>query len=118
MTTQAEYSIQWQTLENLKLKKHRKDLFRKYVWKEEEDIGGGAQARVIRMVCASDHRLQCAMKVIPFVNDQDVDQIKKECKILTMVEHPNILQHYDYKIDLENQRVYIYTELLMRVSRF
>lgn len=116
MAAQPEYSFGWLTPEDFKLQKLRRDVFNSYVWVELNEIGGGAQARVTRMRCASDQRLQCAKKNMVVIDDQDAEHIKKECNILTMIKHPNILEYYDYKIDIENQRAYIYMELLMKVS--
>lgn len=109
--TYQEFINVLESPENLQIQKNRKEFVDMCKWIKGEKLHEGGQGEVFRMICIG-HGHKCARKEMKIHN---LDLLKTECFILTLIKHPNVLQYYDCIIDYERRLAYIYMEL-MRVS--
>lgn len=119
----ADYQIEilekLKSSEALKFQEDNRKFIAAYYWDKGEILGFGAQATVflIKGYVSSPGRLRetakthCALKVFNPLPEKTIALIKRECEVLTLLRHKNVLQYYDFKV-ADKHSMYIYMELM------
>ena len=74
-------------------------------------IGSGAFSQVFKVKSYKNHNIY-AMKKVSIENSENVDYLENEVKILTKLNHPNIVKCYKVFRDEKNKYIYFIMELM------
>eukprot|EP00930_Biecheleria_cincta_P043136 TRINITY_DN2965_c0_g1_i1.p1 TRINITY_DN2965_c0_g1~~TRINITY_DN2965_c0_g1_i1.p1 ORF type:complete len:853 (+),score=151.22 TRINITY_DN2965_c0_g1_i1:127-2685(+) len=88
--------------------RHETDLSSAYIVDWSDEVGSGAFGRVFRAHSRFDSNRIVAVKEVD-KNGQNIEQIRSEIQILSMLDHPNVLRFFEAYED--HQSIFVVTEL-------
>lgn len=100
------------TPENITRRHRNQNFIRTNVWEKlSSPLWASSQSQVYVMK-SKQSGFECAMKTVRLIDSKLLIRAHEPHEILMLLEHPNIVQYYDYSIDSHKIRVRIFMERL------